>query len=169
MLGATGFSALECTTCAGLWLGESVFETLEERERAKAAPAADPKAMRAEIAARPRVAPRGGPFYRPCPVCTTAMTRINFSRISGILLDRCGDHGLWFDATELEAALRWIQIGGERAAAGRDADEAKARASQERFRVVPKSPEDARTIGFGDESRHEGFDVIPWLLSTIFK
>jgi Zn-finger nucleic acid-binding protein len=169
-LGTTAFSALECTTCAGLWLGEAVFETLEERERAAAAPTADAKTMRAEIAARPKVAPRtGGPFYRPCPVCTTAMTRINFSRISGILLDRCGDHGMWFDATELEAALRWIRIGGERVAQGRDADEAKARASQERFKVVPKSPEDARKTAFGGDERSESFDIIPWLLSTIFK
>jgi len=168
-LGTTGFSALECTTCAGLWVGESVFETLETREREKAAPAADAKTLREEIAARPHVAPRGGAFYRPCPVCSTAMTRINFSRISGILLDRCRDHGIWFDATELEAALRWIQIGGERAAARREADEVKARASQERFKVVPKTPEDARTITYGYDEHRQGFEVIPWLIGTIFK
>ena len=28
------------------------------------------------------------------------MTRINFERVSGILLDRCRDDGIWFDATE---------------------------------------------------------------------
>lgn len=168
-LGTTGFSALECTTCAGLWVGESVFETLETRERETAAPAADSKTLRQEIAARPRVAPRGGPFYRPCPVCATAMTRINFSRISGILLDRCRDHGIWFDATELEAALRWIQIGGERAADRRAADDERARVALERFKVEPKAPEDARTITFGNEDRREGFDVIPWLIGMIFK
>jgi hypothetical protein len=34
---------------------------------------------------------------------------------------------------------------------------------------VPKSPEDARTITFGDSDHKEGFDVIPWLIGTIFK
>jgi Zn-finger nucleic acid-binding protein/ribosomal protein L40E len=169
-LGTTNFTALECTTCAGLWLGESVFESLESRERESAAPVADAKTIREEIASRPRIAPKtGGPFYRPCPVCQTAMTRINFSKISGILLDRCRDHGIWFDATELEATLRWIHIGGERTAERREEEEVKARASQERFKVVPKSPEDARTITFGDSDHTEGFDVIPWLIGTIFK
>jgi Zn-finger nucleic acid-binding protein len=168
-LGTTGFSALECATCAGLWVGESVFETLEARGREKAAPTADSRTIREEIAARPRAAPRSGPFYRPCPVCSTAMTRINFSRISGILLDRCRDHGIWFDATELEAALRWIQIGGERAAERRESDEAKARASQERFKVVIPAPDDARSIRIAGGDREETGELIPWLLGMIFK
>lgn len=169
-LGATGFAALECTTCAGLWLGESVFETLETRERETAAPAADAKTLREEIRSRPRVAPpKGGPFYRPCPVCKTAMTRQNFSKISGILLDRCPDHGIWFDATELEASLRWIQIGGERTAQRREAEEVKARASQERFKVVPKTPEGERASMFQDPDQTGGFDVFSVLISRFLR
>ncbi|HEX4824444.1 MAG TPA: zf-TFIIB domain-containing protein [Candidatus Polarisedimenticolaceae bacterium] len=169
-LGESGFSALECTRCGGLWLGEDAFEALETRERASAAPEADAKTIRDEIAARPKVVPQtGGPFYRPCPVCKTAMTRINFSKISGILLDSCRHHGIWFDATELEAALHWIKIGGERAAERRDADEAKAKASQDRFRVVPKIPDDPRTMTISDVEHGPGFELLPWLISTIFK
>jgi len=169
-LGESGFSALECTRCAGLWLGEEVFEALEARERENAAPDADAKTIRDEIAARPRVTPQtGGPFYRPCPVCRTAMTRINFTKISGILLDRCRHHGIWFDATELESALHWIKIGGERASERRDADEVKARASQERFKVVPRTAEGDRVSLFGTQDDTDRVDVIPWLLGTIFK
>lgn len=168
-LGASGFSALECGRCAGLWVGDSVFEALEAKEREKAAPAADAATLRAEIAARPQVAPSTGRFYRTCPVCGTAMTRINFSKNSGILLDRCREHGLWFDATELQAALHWIEIGGERASQERDAQEAKAMAAQARFKVVPRVGDDVRTVSFDRDDPPEGFEAIPWLVRSLFK
>ena len=44
------------------------------------------------------------------------MHRLNFGRKSGIILDSCHPHGLWFDANELDAVVRWIRSGGESAA-----------------------------------------------------
>jgi len=41
------------------------------------------------------------------------MHRLNFGRKSGIILDSCRPHGLWFDANELDAVVRWIRTGGE--------------------------------------------------------
>jgi Zn-finger nucleic acid-binding protein len=38
---------------------------------------------------------------------------MNFGRKSGIILDSCRLHGLWFDANELNAVVRWIRTGGE--------------------------------------------------------
>ncbi len=52
-------------------------------------------------------------LYRPCPVCEKLMHRINFGRKSGIILDSCRPHGLWFDANELDSLVRWIRTGGE--------------------------------------------------------
>jgi len=52
-------------------------------------------------------------LYRPCPVCGKLMHRLNFGRKSGIILDSCRPHGLWFDANELDAVVRWIRAGGE--------------------------------------------------------
>jgi Zn-finger nucleic acid-binding protein len=169
-LGDSGFSALECTRCAGLWVGEAAFEALEGRERETAAPAADARTIRDEIKSRPKVAPKPGPFYRACPVCSTAMTRINFSRISGILIDRCREHGIWFDATELDAALRWIQIGGEKAAQRRETEEAKARTSQERFKIVLPDPNDPRgaRVAWSDQNESRG-ELFPWILGMLFK
>lgn len=69
------------------------------------------------------------------------MNRSNFGRHSGILVDRCREHGLWFDASELDAALRWIRSGGEALAARRQEDEERTAASAARFRVEPKIPE----------------------------
>jgi Zn-finger nucleic acid-binding protein len=52
-------------------------------------------------------------LYRPCPVCGKLMHRLNFGRKSGIIVDSCRPHGLWFDANELDAVVRWIRTGGE--------------------------------------------------------
>jgi Zn-finger nucleic acid-binding protein/ribosomal protein L40E len=168
-LGDTKLTVLECGVCAGLWLGAEVFRTLEERARKIAPPTPDPVALRAAAGSRKRVPPSAGPFYRPCPSCETPMTRINFERVSGILLDRCRDHGIWFDSTELDAVLRWIKLGGERASDERQQQEERARASQLRFKVEPKSPEDARTVVFGDTEREAGFDAVPWIVNWLLK
>ena len=44
------------------------------------------------------------------------MHRRNYGRRSGVLVDTCRSHGIWFDPEELEAVLRWIRSGGEPAA-----------------------------------------------------
>jgi Zn-finger nucleic acid-binding protein len=168
-LGDTGLTALECGICAGLWLGSEVFRTVEERARDAAPPAADPAAIRAEARERARVPQRPGPFYRPCPVCRTPMTRINFERVSGILLDRCRTHGIWFDATELDAVLRWIRLGGERVSDERRLDEERARAAQLKFKVEPKTPEDARPVAFGGDPRFTGLDGLPSVVNWLIK
>ena len=166
-LGDTGLTALECGTCAGLWLGAEVFEALEDRARKIAAPDGDPVTVRDEIASRSRSAPRGGAFYRPCPVCNARMNRLNFDKISGIILDRCAPHGLWFDSTELDAVLRWIKIGGEHVSAARQEAEARARISELRFKVEPKAPEDADPLPFHEID--SGMSVLPWIMKTLLK
>ena len=166
-LGATGFSALECGRCAGLWLGDEVFRAVAESARAAADLSPDLAALRAEAIKRPRTTQPAGPFYRPCPQCGTRMTRVNFSHLSAILLDRCSDHGVWFDAAELDAALRWIRGGGERLATQRAADEERARASQLKFKVEPKAPEDAR--GPLSQPAAGETDFFPWIVSLLFR
>ncbi len=169
-LGSTGLTCLECNVCGGLWLGPDVYQAVEERARKEAKPLADPAALRAEAAARPKLVQKPGPFYRPCPVCRTPMIRINFERVSGILIDQCRDHGIWFDATELDAVLRWIKLGGEQLAQSVQADEERARLQQLRFKVEPKSPDDARSqIDLGAGPPDSGLDAIPWLVNWILK
>jgi len=168
-LGGAGATALECRVCAGLWLGAEVFRTLEERAREAAPPNPDPAALRAEAESRAKTPQGPGPLYRRCPVCRTPMTRINFERVSGILLDRCRDDGIWFDAAELDAVLRWIKLGGERLSNERRQDEERARAAQLRFKVEPKAPEDARFGMFEGSERDSGLEALPsvvkWLLT----
>jgi Zn-finger nucleic acid-binding protein len=96
----------ECARCAGLWLDRDVFRALVERARHGRS------GLPPERAAAP-VAPAAGEWaYRPCPVCSDLMHRRNYGRRSGVILDLCGRHGVWFDHEELTRVLAWVRGGG---------------------------------------------------------
>ncbi len=97
----------QCHRCGGLWLPLQLFERLaadrEERgEVLGALPGAPEKAEVLETNVR----------YRPCPECGHLMNRTNYGRISGVVLDACKQHGLWFDRDELRRVLAFIEAGG---------------------------------------------------------
>ena len=108
--GAVGYA--ECPRCAGLFLRREAFEavTKDADTRAKVrlaepVPAASPSA---------KVSSTGLPAvrYRPCPSCRKLMNRTNYGGGSGIVLDACRDHGLWFDKGELAAIVDFLEKGG---------------------------------------------------------
>ncbi|MCX6554408.1 MAG: zf-TFIIB domain-containing protein [Candidatus Aminicenantes bacterium] len=51
--------------------------------------------------------------YIDCPVCKKLMNRINFGSRSGVIADKCRDHGLWLDGGELRQVLEWVKAGGD--------------------------------------------------------
>lgn len=53
-----------------------------------------------------------GISYIKCPVCATIMNRVNFGSRSGVIVDRCPDHGLWLDGGELRQLFEWSKAGG---------------------------------------------------------
>lgn len=53
-----------------------------------------------------------GISYIKCPVCATIMNRVNFGARSGVIVDRCPDHGLWLDGGELRQLFEWNKAGG---------------------------------------------------------
>jgi Zn-finger nucleic acid-binding protein/predicted nucleic acid-binding Zn ribbon protein len=102
-----GVSLDQCHACGGVWIGQHNFEQV----------AAD-RAERGEVlGALPGEGPKvpvalGVVRYRPCPQCGKLMNRTNYGRISGVVLDVCKDHGLWFDRDELRQVLEFIEGGG---------------------------------------------------------
>jgi Zn-finger nucleic acid-binding protein len=119
--GAVGYS--ECPRCAGLFLRREAFEavTKDADTRAKvrlAEPAATAPPDAAPATARGGAPGRGasGTFpavrYRPCPACAKLMNRSNYGGGSGVVLDACRDHGLWFDKGELAAIVDFLEKGG---------------------------------------------------------
>ncbi len=51
--------------------------------------------------------------YIQCPVCELFMNRINFGHRSGVIVDRCKNHGVWLDNGELTHLLEWKKAGGQ--------------------------------------------------------
>ena len=45
--------------------------------------------------------------YINCPICKQQMTHKNYAEISGIIFDRCKDHGTWVDHNE---AIRLVEL-----------------------------------------------------------
>ena len=61
--------------------------------------------------------------YISCPTCGKSMNRQAFGRISGVVVDVCRDHGVWFDPGELSEVLAFIERGGLTRAREREAQE----------------------------------------------
>lgn len=51
--------------------------------------------------------------YVKCPACAKMMNRINFGARSGVVIDRCKEHGVWLDAGELRQLCEWMKAGGQ--------------------------------------------------------
>jgi Zn-finger nucleic acid-binding protein len=50
--------------------------------------------------------------YHSCPHCAQLMNRRNFGGRSGIVVDVCKAHGVWFEAGELKLVLQFVESGG---------------------------------------------------------
>jgi Zn-finger nucleic acid-binding protein len=72
------------------------------------------------------------------------MTRKNFGRSSGVIVDVCTRHGIWFDRGELPRVLDFVEAGGLELARRRDLDEQRDSQRRERVRKVEASLEGLR-------------------------
>jgi Zn-finger nucleic acid-binding protein len=97
----------ECQSCAGSWLTADAFSQLcttrEERGGLAALVSGGAPTVRVVTDAVRYVA---------CPVCKKTMNRQNFGRRSGVVIDVCKGHGVWFDHGELPAVLAFVESGG---------------------------------------------------------
>jgi len=140
-------SVLECGRCAGLWVGHQIFEVLEKR-------ANDSVAAWPELPKPEKPLPRrnleqdGETFYRTCVQCGSLMHRTNYGRKSGVIIDVCRDHGIWFDRGELDEILAWVKTGGARRAEALAKEEARTRPRPGSLSPVPlKGTRGSRGIG----------------------
>jgi len=107
-----GVAVAECHACAGLWLTNSAFSRLA-RQACSQAGAVDHLLVSPSVAVAACAETHEGPWrYRKCPECGILMNRRNYGPGSGVVVDMCRSHGVWFDAEELPAILDWIRRGG---------------------------------------------------------
>ncbi|MBL8182402.1 MAG: zf-TFIIB domain-containing protein [Blastocatellia bacterium] len=96
----------ECERCDGMWADVETFEHLCSRGE-------EQSAVLGFIGERDRtVEPLATVSYVPCPDCSQLMNRSNFAKASGVIIDICKQHGVWFDASELQRIIEFIQKGG---------------------------------------------------------
>jgi Zn-finger nucleic acid-binding protein len=112
-LGAS--DVIECSSCAGLWLAQETVQRLVEQAERADLDAFDLQQAPARL--EPGASAQG---YIPCVACGQLMQRRNFSGSSGVIVDVCGPHGVWFDARELERVLEFVRDGGLRRARERE-------------------------------------------------
>jgi Zn-finger nucleic acid-binding protein len=94
----------ECERCRGLWLDVPSFEGICANPKEQAALLG--VASRAPVSAGDKLKVQ----YGPCPDCDQIMNRINFDR-SGVVVDICKGHGIWFDHKELWRIVEFIRAG----------------------------------------------------------
>jgi Zn-finger nucleic acid-binding protein len=88
-----------CSSCHGIWLdSDEIGQILESREK-KFNPELVRKTLRE---AKAGVAQGASSKPILCPICSKPMGLLNFSYSSGVIIDICSEHGLWFDQEELE-------------------------------------------------------------------
>jgi Zn-finger nucleic acid-binding protein len=111
----------DCPSCGGQFIPHSVLKELLERYRS--CELALPQRLRPHNPLTEKVT------YLPCPQCRELMLRRNFGRISGVIVDVCSVHGIWFDVGEVPRILGFIAQGGIRLGEAIQAEEQRARAS----------------------------------------
>ncbi len=97
-----------CPACEGVWV-----ELADEKKFLEIKPEVftidELRRLRKVYQAEGKIDPLQ---YHPCPVCGQMMYRKIWGSHSGIMVDRCTDHGTWFDKGETEKVREFIAAGG---------------------------------------------------------
>ncbi|MFQ5654251.1 MAG: zf-TFIIB domain-containing protein [Planctomycetota bacterium] len=153
-----GGSFTECSGCGGIWLEQETFERLLDRRRDDPGLAAHFRSRGAQQKERP--ATSHPVRYLSCPSCSQRMHRKNFAGRSGIILDICADHGVWFDAFELEKILKFVAGGGLEEARRLEAERLERQINRQRAEVRPAAPYAMPAPGGSHpDNLHGGFDI----------
>jgi Zn-finger nucleic acid-binding protein len=98
------FSVAKCSQCGGFFVPNETFDKMQERSDRVIFPTGGGQ--------RGKVEQESAVRYVRCPVCLNMMNRTNFARISGVIIDSCRGHGIWFDPDEMEKIMDFIARGG---------------------------------------------------------
>ena len=148
-LGRANVALFDCSSCGGIWIEKEIFGVLADRARAGHLPEVFGGGAPSPAEIPPAPATAQPLRYRPCVTCGALMSRRNYGRKSGVIVDVCARHGLWFDLHELDSLLRWIREGGEARAEKLQREQEKMEIRQQRLgeSLQPwNQPESERTI-----------------------
>lgn len=106
--GSEPFLIEKCETCHGLFFDPGELDALLDKEVGTIT-----EVDYQRLTALTEHAVRQPVEYRNCPVCDRMMNRVNFGNRSGVVVDRCRDHGVFLDAGELRQLIDWRKAGGQ--------------------------------------------------------
>jgi Zn-finger nucleic acid-binding protein len=151
-------AVLECDACHGTWIDAQTFERLCADREAQAA-------VLLQLTAGEHPAAETTVHYRKCVTCGTMMNRLNFSKISGTVIDVCKGHGTFLDAGELHQIVTFIRGGGLERARQRQIDDLH---EQERARrSMLSQPSGHFAVGETTPIDGDVFDLIAFMRSLI--
>ncbi len=146
-------SICECEKCEGVWLDIDTFEEICSNQEKQAAVLkkfdeifTNKKALHVQ--------------YVPCPDCKNLMNRSNFAKISGIIIDSCKQHGIWFDAEELPKIVEFIRKGGMDKMREKEKLQIQSEKEQIRYEKFKQSVEQHRHSGQLNEWSSGGSSTI---------
>ena len=94
------------------------------------------------------------------------MNRVNFGAKSGVIVDRCKEHGVWLDGGELRQLFEWMKLGGqllEQERQEQQRKEVEQREKEQRLKLNGYDEESSAFGSFSDPLRRsdpELFDII---------
>jgi Zn-finger nucleic acid-binding protein len=95
----------ECSRCDGLWVTVETFEEVCANHEKQAE-------VLSSIGQNSVPGNQAKIQYVPCPDCKQLMNRNNFASSSGVIIDICKRHGVWFEPEELPRIIEFIRKGG---------------------------------------------------------
>jgi len=93
----------ECPRCGGAFVSRDELAEMLTRAELEG-PFSDPP--------KPSMSALAEVRYIACPLCHSSMNRLNFGRVSGVIIDVCRPHGTWFDGGELTRVIAFAAGGG---------------------------------------------------------
>jgi Zn-finger nucleic acid-binding protein len=145
------FPLHECTACGGIFVSQRTLDAIVARES---------PGPRAPTHGAPRVskpAQLDSVRYVKCPLCRAMMNRVNFGKRSGVIVDVCKAHGVWFDKGELTEAIEFVAHGGLEEAKRHEAQNEEVRREEAKLKValIEEASHDAKSVGYR-VGHHEG-------------
>ena len=97
------------------------------------------------------------------------MNRMNFARCSGVIVDVCRGHGVWFDRDELRGIIEFIRAGGLDLSRQKEKREIAFEREQLQREQFVASRSEARAFTYSDEDRLDGFSAAGGLLKFLLE
>jgi len=157
-------SLLNCRKCGGQFVEHALLRSLLEAHEQTAQAFPDAPYQRPSNANAQRVQ------YRPCSVCQRMMNRRNFGGASGVIVDVCAPHGVWFDAGELPQILAFVKSGGlVRERAREQERQRQARAREREMAGASAQPSPLAFDSLAQSGEHSSFaqDLLEFVLEVL--